>query len=841
MVSDALQDLLRDPEKRLSLKRREAVSEDINSRVLEKYFRIVDINLVRSGMCFMPAKSVEFGKTDQSMLNHIRNGVFFLLRFNDALKRLGVRALDEAGLRECIALFVVHDLHKMDHGEMDEHGQKSSMENEFDLPEDAVRTYVEEMHLRELAPELSDDDYYSVAVALHKSRFSRPGARTSRFMDLEPFLYLMDTMASCSSPEEAASPRALRALRDGFPQDAAEKQLNLQYHRLDDVKGILTGLLNKSIAEVLEESGLVMLMTYQDGCVYLGKGLHRASISDELIERIYHRLERNIQESTPALSEVGSIVKNVDVQGNVNCYRLDEKYYFFSGPQRVLRAYIEKATTSARSVKTRLSVQMLENIGRALRAAGLAPELSEQDGRIVVEYARAIHAVHKSFVSEIIKDNTEALAWSCDAWGIPADVKARLLSIPSGELTSGGKWEYAYAIARCVMDAEIDGVKIRNMEPALASDILFERIWHALKSTEGWDEFISEKTRTYREEITAYIQETLSVNGTIAGSGGSGLSDPYREYQKGGSGRICNLCNSGTLLKQDEMKLPITISRLKFNFSNRIFAGKTKPDNIYACVPCGVEMVLRQNGCGISRGANEDMLYFHMIPDYFFTPESWEIAHNIMSMFSGESGVRMAALAEKIFRSKYVGGSSDLKTDFYDSWIEELAARGSGWNMMQYMAQRFDMLGNPCMVFYKPSENTTEFHFFGAYLALILAAYTGMRVVVSHSPVTTMRGRDFREFVALDSVDSHVTGFYKKMIPLSQMEFRIKAASALIRLGYGSKMRDALFPKYLRVFRDEPLPGSYLLKVVYRDADEGEARVRNLIDEAIFLDKAKER
>lgn len=206
MVSDALQDLLRDPEKRSLLKRRGEVSEDINSRVLENYFRIVDINLVRSGMCFRPAKSVEFGKTDQSMLNHIRNGVFFLLRFNDALKRLGVRALDEAGLRECIALFVVHDLHKMDYGEMDEHDQKSSMENEFDIQVDAVRTYVEEMHLKELAPELGDDDYYSVAVALHKSRFSRPGARTSRFMDLEPFLYLMDTMASCSSPRRRRLP-----------------------------------------------------------------------------------------------------------------------------------------------------------------------------------------------------------------------------------------------------------------------------------------------------------------------------------------------------------------------------------------------------------------------------------------------------------------------------------------------------------------------------------------------------------------------------------------------------------------------------------------------------------
>ena len=91
------------------------------------------------------------------------------------------------------------------------------MENEFEIPEVLLKRFIEEMHLRDFAPGLKDEDYFSVAVALHKSRFSRSGARTSLFMDLEPFLYLMDNMASCASPEEAVSARSLTALRDGFP------------------------------------------------------------------------------------------------------------------------------------------------------------------------------------------------------------------------------------------------------------------------------------------------------------------------------------------------------------------------------------------------------------------------------------------------------------------------------------------------------------------------------------------------------------------------------------------------------------------------------------------------
>jgi CRISPR-associated protein Csc3 len=179
--------------------------------------------------------------------------------------------------------------------------------------------------------------------------------------------------------------------------------------------------------------------------------------------------------------------------------------------------------------------------------------------------------------------------------------------------------------------------------------------------------------------------------------------------------------------------------------------------------------------------------------------------------------------------------------------MEDLAVRDGddgykeGRGMTQYMAQGYEnLIGNASIVFYKPSENNTEFHFFGVYLALVVAAYTGMRVVVSQSPIPSIRGRDFKEIVALDSINPHVTDFYGKFCPLSRLEETLKSASALIRLGYNtsSKLRDSLFPKYLRVVRDETLPGSHLLKMVYRNSEEKyrNSNVRNLLDVAIFLD-----
>jgi len=854
MVADALQDIFKDRKKMKELENKltEPSLNEPEPGLFEEYLKTVDIHLVEKGMAFKPAKSMEFGKTDQSMLNHIRNGILFLLRFNGALEKLTARPLDKKGLKECISLFVVHDLHKRKFGEwkQDEENLEiiDAMENQFEIPESILIEFIEEMHLKEFAPSLKDEDYFSVAVALHKSRFSRSGARTSHFMDLEPFLYLMDNMASCAAPEEAISARSLKALRDGFPQDSPEAQLNLQYHRLDDVKGILSGIINKSVADVLQGQGLVMLMAYQDGCVYLSKGIQKAKISGELIENLYSVLEKNIQKSSSALSDPGRLGNNLK-NPRLGYYGLSDEYYFFSGPKTMLQAFIEKSITSAHTEKNSdLTESMTDGIKKCAEVASLDMENSKEGQNILLGFARAVATVHQSFVSEIVADNKQSLRKTCEIWGASAEVcNALIKSMDTNPilLANGGKWDYSYAIAQCVMIQEIDGVKIRNIPAVTASALLVDRIWNGISQMDGWDNFIEGKTGAYKKELIEYLHDLLSINGTISSLEKSDLSDTFKEYEQ--SGKTCNLCNRGTVLNKKEMEN--SNSFLSFNFTNRVFVGRSKPTNIFACIPCGVELALRRNGFSLPKGngSNNEMLYFHFIPDYFFTPESWELANAILSRFSSEARVRMAALSEKIFNSKYVDSSNKPEgdLDIYKSWISDLAVKddgsgSKGMSMAQYMAQGYgNILGNASMVFYKPSENTTEFHFFGVYIALIVAAYTGMRVVISHSPITTMRGRDFNEMVALDSINSHVMDFYGKFIPLSKLEDALKSASALIRLGYNSSgLKDSLFPKFLRVMRDEVLPGSYLLKMVYRGS-ENENAVQYSLDEALFLDGLK--
>jgi CRISPR-associated protein Csc3 len=139
--------------------------------------------------------------------------------------------------------------------------------------------------------------------------------------------------------------------------------------------------------------------------------------------------------------------------------------------------------------------------------------------------------------------------------------------------------------------------------------------------------------------------------------------------------------------------------------------------------------------------------------------------------------------------------------------------------------------------YFKQQENDTEFQFFGVYLALVIAAYSGLRVLVTENPVPDVRARDFRETARLGAGLSPVTRFYGDEVRLTGLEATIKRSSSLIQLGYAVDRSDSLFAKHLRTTRNELLPGSALLKRLVRDdPDEGSRIAWNLMDEARYLD-----
>src|SRR5690349_13846996 len=104
------------------------------SEVLKEYFtgeQSIAAKMLNCGYLTKPAKTAGYaGKdylTDQSLYVHIVNGVFAITRLLDYLARAGLYQLSEAEFRAILAIFTVHDLHKIPEVKHDKRG-------EFDIP-----------------------------------------------------------------------------------------------------------------------------------------------------------------------------------------------------------------------------------------------------------------------------------------------------------------------------------------------------------------------------------------------------------------------------------------------------------------------------------------------------------------------------------------------------------------------------------------------------------------------------------------------------------------------------------------------------------------------------------
>ena len=779
--------------------------------VFKDYAR-VDARLIDMGWDTKPAKSVEYGKTDQPMLNHVRNGVFFLIQLNSILREIG-DSYSEDRLREVVALFVSHDIHKLYDG--------SDRSKEFDIPLHDVEQIVDAAQISDIAPNLTAEDHWCSARATHITDNSMTAHLTLNFSRNVRRVRVADAFASSASLGEACGARTIRV----FDDDPILRDYELRYHSLDDVKGILTNFINKTIADYLKDRGYKLLLIYDDGCVYIApKGAGRVELNKDVMEELSGRVIENIRKSHPIFRDPDLIKDNIKFIGNLGHYKILDKDFIYSGAEKVVAAIIRKGVADSFG-EGKITASMKKSIEKV--SGVVEQELDET--RQMVAISRIISTIAHTIVPKLTGDNP--LEETCNIFAVSDTLKRTLLGIAATDpklLTSGGKWEYSYAIANEYLCREVDGILFKNLDGKQAVEYMTEDILSKLETHDAWSIIDNSAIDPVKLELMEYLCDIISIDGDMFMLPESKMSDTFKEYS--GSGKICTLCNRGTVRTKKSME---DGSIYYASFSNRVRIGKSKPEQLPMCAPCSMEMFLRKTG---SRSSEFGKLYIHLIPDYFHTLLSWELYKYIINKFSGDAGVQMSRLAEDVFR-----GRSSMEA--YRKWIEHLTDPEKGRKMFESQMQQFGGGDGECgeqygvipVSFYKQMDNQTEFQFFGAFIALVVSAYTGMRCIVSESPVPTLRGRDFNEMVYFDSGNAQVKDLFGDAVKLSELDSRLTIASALIRLGYANAMKDSLFPKYLRAMRNKQLPGSYLLKSAIRNS-ENEAIAYYYMNEAKYLD-----
>jgi len=801
---------------------------------LAEYLADIDPRLLDEGWAFEVAKGVEYNQTDQSMVNHVRNGVFALAQLNDAAPRLGARKLDDDELRRAIALFVVHDLHKY-------RDEETTVHTEYDIRREEVEAIVADLDIDEFAPSLRIEDFHACTVDHENSWNANPEQSTRTYDRLRPFVRLADAFASCATPESAASSRNERALTEAYPGEGLE----LRSHTLDDVKGVFTNLLNGVVARELAHRGdYELLLIYQDGCVYLADGDDSSvSIDEDFLTGAFDRLATEVSETHPAYSNWQQLIDNLSTQSQ-GFYTINDQDFFYSNPQTVLAAVAGKAVQDADpdDDPTDSMRETMELLDERL------PIDIDTETRVAPGYARLAYTLKRAFVDPLVDGERldgDSLTATCDLFGVDEDVTAGLEELRDEEdlsLTAGGKWDYSYAIGQHVADL----VRREGWSPA-APKIAEQLLTRLETRAPDWREVVmAEHAGEFETEIRAYIADVLRVGGRAAGptEATAKLTDPFEQHHATRRGKTCTFCNRGTTSgRKGDMQTPKSLSTFQAGYSNRIPADSGKPDKLLACIPCQVEFSLRETGATRRDG---DRLFIHLVPDYFYTPTMWSVyVDQIFARFTGEAMTRTGRLASAAFdaTADTGGGVTDEKSNAASlaTVLREatLAEDEGGRSMVEQLSQEFDPdagFGTRTLSFYKPQDNETEFQFFGAFVGLSVAAATGTRVYISQSPFPELRGRDFPEMAKLDPGFTAVSEFYGQEIPLTELRERLASAAALIQLGYEQARDDARFPKYLRITRNKPLPGSHLLKRAAQDADDGGAP-GYLLEEAEHLDQ----
>jgi len=791
----------------------EASGGPMEEAVIEEYRTKIDPRLVDAGWSFEAAKSVEYGKTDQSLLNHVRNGVFALAQLNGTVRQLEGYTLEEADLRGAIALYTIHDLHKLDRE------RDSNPNSRFDIPMEEVERYVEQFELDDFAPDLTTRDFRACTIDHNDDGTENHDRSTRRFDDLRPFIRVADAFASCDRPERATESSVQDAIAHAYPNE----NLELRQHSLDDVKGLLTNLVNGAIAEQLSEKGYKQLLIYQDGCVYLAEGnTPRPQPDDAFVDEILGTLQDNIGEAHQAYGSPSELKGNLTTRSQ-GFYGINEQDFFYAGADMVLAAIVLNGIGDADPDN-----EPTDSMADSMAALEDFLPFAIERTRRPVGLARLVYTVRRAFVDPIIDatDTSESsLEATCEVFGVSGAVKSGLHDAANDDdlsLSAGGKWDYSYGIGQALLS--------EGMTEPVA---LTKRIREGLSEIEDeWVGLVEDvHAGNIRSELAAYLSDIVSIDGGPLPESAETLSDPFEEYHNTRRGKTCVLCNRGTTsTKKSDIEAPKSLTTLQAGYSNHIPVDAGKPDELLACLPCQVELSLRETGASRREGGR---LFMHLVPDYFYTPLSWRSYSNILEQFSGESRIELGRLAEAVL---WLTG--DIEADDIDGFDAAFFDQDSGRQMVETLDQGFDPsrhYGARTLSYFKPKDNDTEFQFFGVYVALAVAAYAGLRVYVSESPVPDIRGRDFRAYARIGGGFTQVHDFYGSEIPLSALRGRLQAASALISLGYGTERNDALFAKFLRVTRNQMLPGSHLLKRIAQADDSRDARY--LLEEARVLDE----
>lgn len=708
---------------------------------------------------------------DQSLLVHILNGslaVWKVLKLREAYRQ----PVGDLMKRLFLAAFTLHDMNKVDGGEW---RLVSRSQEEFlaSLTEWGERLgiwrFIDPEHRMAVAYLLQNTEDVRGAN-LNLANYDQLTVHPRDLQPVQTLCSLADLFASAvRRPEDAGQHEKIREktamlLGPGW---------RYAYHRLAEVRGLLSNILNNVVLRAWQEQGGIPLLYFPDGVTYL-VNQDVVPSSSGLVPQVRERLLSVLR---PRLDDrvVGRDGKGL---------KYPDYLHAFFGPEGLMdflvRAVFRIIHEKKEAVADKRRQALLET-QKTPKQGMRTPadlDLNYPVDRRVDQLAEVLAAFERALAEAYYPDAGQAvLSEMLAALGLSGQEDV-FRSIPR----LGGVPHPWYVMAGYYVRKHpgLDEAGIRMALNELARQVTARLGSPRLETPFPFLE-------TY---VPAVVQTTPSSDASTAWDF-SGELVRYQASKGRGGEDVCLLCNSA-FASRKQVETEVTFAPVLY--TNRQVAGPAEVSR-GICAVCSVEQMLRQILMRTSTGKefeNERVRYIYLYPTYYFTPYTAELMrrayHRLQYLppdrvwrFFGQVDYNPGRLGEmEEFQQEARSKVSFYRAEYPEGELANLFFFGIAY----------------------PSRTPTETEswILPLTLALVLPAVLGVKVVATPSQVPLHNsGADFAGTVILDSAPlywQHLAG--KMVFRLDELPATLKLSAGLHSLA-AEAYRSGGFPDWDRV------------------------------------------
>lgn len=486
------------------------IPDDINrseniAKVLIDFESNVVPRMLELGMMKDVAKSRSkpyYNDFDQTMSAHILPGVEIMA---DVVEKSS--SIDESEFRKLVALWTIHDLHKL---------IDNSQEDEFEIEIEEVQSWVNKLYLDDfVGDELSIKDFHSCVIALHNGEESNIDDSTIQFTNLRPYLRLIDAIMSINSPEDYVK-EAERPVGAVFGKP--DEIYLPASHSVDIGDSIIRTLLNKSIKEELEYKGFKSIDLREEGVLYTRSENVEYGNTHELLENVIDTFLQNLRDAYPIFRNQaflgGDISSEDSLRGNwymPTVYDItDLSKLCLSNTeiiQRIVQASVEQQnrpwdiTENSEKHITNINKELGTNIPKSSFVEGMAT---------------LVHTVYREILPKlIVEDSAHAYERKLESaiihvFGVDYETQNLIAeSLKNDTIDSSiTSWPYKYLIANDLYERYTMGLSAKERQKEL-----IELISTRLSDFSKWENYGSENNANIKKELYVFFASKIKLDG----------------------------------------------------------------------------------------------------------------------------------------------------------------------------------------------------------------------------------------------------------------------------------------------------------------------------------------